>query len=277
MSQRHFMAGSKAVGDDDEPSPFIEALNRIMAERKGLLESDKLAVEAGITLELTAGQDRLSVEGIEIKACKKPAKMVESILKLYENLKEGDPGDHNLILAEKPDVTTNAQTHRDFKFHKVRLVFDLEKSAQGQRVTVPFLRRQIGGDEGQLWFGTDGDQFVILKSKTWAGAQKHLDSYLDRGANVLGKSEGFRKTRKQLPDKVSFLFIEETSITTQLMLDGFAQAAGKGFVPPAPRPRPGQEAFLGMSGSFAGETVAMDFWIPARMFHDYFKVIGLSQ
>jgi hypothetical protein len=273
-SQASFSAVRPAKGEQWRALEWT--LTRALAGRKSFKEAMELEAAAQTSLRLKAYRDRLGSDGITVSRCEAPDKMVASALTLYRNLKTGDPTDGALVLAEKPEVTADAQKHRGFTLHHVGLTYDLEKSAQTENISATFLRQQLGGNKGNVWLGTDGKLYVELHARSWRAAQNHLTTYLDRGDDRLGNNAGFQTSRPHFPEKVSWLILEETSILSQLILDAYAARFRKGRQM-VPKPKPGSEAYWGVAFILCKERVSLDAWMPARVFNDFLTVQGLDR
>src|SRR5262249_14440957 len=115
----------------------------------------------------------------------------------------------------------------------------------------------------------DGMLYVEAHARDWETARRYLDEYL-AGRERVGDVAGFKATRKLLPARASTLYLEESSVYTQVMLDATAQQMGK-KAPRVPAPEKGREAFSGMALTLEDGRVAADFWFPARILADYVK------
>jgi hypothetical protein len=254
--------------------PLVRALTGALpaGEADALRDAARAEEEAKTTLVLGAHADRTGAEGLEVYFAADPAKLAEARLKMYQAVGAGSPL-IEAVLKDKPEVETEAQKYRGFALHSVRLTYDLDRTAKLMRADAAALRKQMGGDESQAWFGTDGKVYVEVKGKNWRAARRSLDAYLDRKDDAVGSRKGFKAARARLPEQASFLYIEETTLYTQAMLDGLA-ASGSGPARRAPRAAAGDEAYYGLALTLQAGRVAADLWVPVEVFKDYMKAVA---
>jgi len=266
-----FTAAHPAAGDLIQP--LVRALTGSLpaGEADALRDAAKAEEEARTALVLSAYADRTATDGLEVALAADPGKLVEARLKVYQALRAGSPL-LNALLKDKPEVDAEARSHRGFTLRHVRMTYDLERMAKAMRTDVAALRRQMGGDESQAWFGTDGKVFVEVQARNWRAAQARLDAYLDRKNDAVGARKAFQAARARLPEKASFLYIEDTTLYAQAMLDGLTATEG---APPrrVPKPAAAAETYCGMAVTLQSGGVSADLWAPGEIVQAYMKAV----
>jgi len=251
-------------GGDDEHGKSIK------------LAVDKL-IEAGPQLQLQAS--RIPAGGIQVWKFQDPNKASAAQLELFRALAASGTVAGTPIKG-KPDIKTDAQSHRGFKFHSLDVRFDLDKLIEnlpeGARDAMKKYMKQMVGEEVHIWFGTDGKQFVILTSKDWDAASKSLDAYLD-GSKTLAQDQDFQAARGRLSREATFLTVADATqilpILGQFMLAGVIEAlGGQGEVREVKPATPGKPAYFGFSLTIENERASFDLDLSVAAVKEFYKM-----
>jgi hypothetical protein len=268
-----------AIGD-----AMLKALAPIMYGTSAT-DDGKKAMEAAID-ELIASGQKLTLSaanvppaGINIATFDDPAKAAQAQLKLFRALGEGATF-QNAAIKGKPEIKENAESYKGFKFHYVRIVFDLDKLAEavpGGGDDVKKAMKKLLGEDLKSWFGTDGGRYVSLIGKDWAAAKERLDIYLN-GSPSLGSEPAYIATRKQLPAEATVLMLADAGKFAQAMTDYmlaiFKAIPGVPFNLPAElKPVATNTSYMGFAISFRAEHGGFEMFLPAKAVQEIRKVI----
>jgi len=228
---------------------------------------DLRAADHGLTL--TAGA-MLAAGGLEALASKDAAKIVETRLKVLKAL-TATGSFANVSLKGKPEVRENAEKVGGFSLHAVTVKYDFDRAtddlpAETRDATKASLKRSLGGDEGRLWFGTDGRTVLQVAGPDWPTAKALAEGYLSGGTGV-GKDEAFQLTRKQLPAEASMLAVLDAGRTAHSLLGLVRDTAGA--VPGVPAQVPegkapvGKPAYIGAAVVLTAGHGGFELLVPA--------------
>ncbi len=236
---------------------------------KALKEAADLEKESGAGLSLEMGRNRGQSQSLTVVQCADPEKAVKAEIL---TIKASEPGGGLLgtLVKERPELEENAKTYRGFRLHRARLEPDVEKLARMLNRDPEEYAKTEAGQPVEYWFGTDGKVMAIVGGHDWDDAQKRLDEYLD-GSKPLGERKAFRAAREKIPPEVTVLYVEETTLYSQAMLDMLPNQLPGVKVPQLPRPAAGKEAYGAYSLTLRDGRVSADAWFPNRTWADYFK------
>jgi hypothetical protein len=225
--------------------------------------------------ESVAMDFNMPLAGLQVWHYKDPAKAVEAQIKVFEAMKPGGSF-QTAMLKDKPELKTNAQTHRGFKLNAVSLQWDFDKIAESNpagKQMVEVMKKMMG--EGmKSWFGTDGKVYVQVAAKDWESARSHLDQFLD-GKNAIGQEKAFQEARKQLPAEATILGVIDAPVYGQMITE-IMQVALKGQGIPFPIPTLKAEkgkSYFGMAVTLRPQHGSMDFWLPASAVQEFRKMV----
>jgi hypothetical protein len=226
----------------------------------------------------------LPAQGLQVWQYEDPVRAATAQLKLFESLQGGESYSSGM-LKEKPKVSPSAKKYREFDLHKVALAFDIEamaeKSLPQGAATEELKKQMVGmlkktiGESQEIWFGSNGKQFVQITAKDWNTAQKLIDQFLEKKSTV-GDLEAFKEARKQLP--------ADTSLTTLIDVPKYATLMAEAFEPflslfPVPIPAgiltpatPGTTCFMGTAITLQPERASFDFWFPGKAANEIYKM-----
>lgn len=226
--------------------------------------------KAGLSMQLSSSD--LPASGLQVLRYRDPVKAAETQLKLFQALPKAAQF-QSVSLKGLPEVQANAQKHRGFQLHAVRMTVDLDKSVEAlpeamQEMTKNQIRRMIG-EEIRLWFGTDGKTYVTLSAKDWKSAQAVLDQYLD-GKRRLDLEENFQVTRKNLPREATLLAVADTGSVVVYLVDLLRDALGQfgGMIPgigvgvPNLKKPEGKPSYLGAAIVLKDTEASVEFFVP---------------
>lgn len=243
-----------ASGGDDEGKATRAALEKLVA--------------AGPQTQLQAST--VPASGIQVWTYEDPAKALAAHLELFQALASGATL-NSAQLKGKPEVKTDAASHRGFKFHSVKIQFDLDKMVEN--VPVPQMQegmkayfKKLVGEQLNIWFGTDGKKNVVLSAKDWEAARKSLDEYLD-GKSTLANDKEFQAAREQFPRETSLIAVTDAGRFFPFMVDAIMTMMkdfpGAPQMPDIKMPPPGKPAYLGFSIRLEAERISAEMNISA--------------
>ena len=124
----------------------------------------------------------LSPVGLEVVESNDATRIAARRLEVLKALTKSGSFGH-VPLKEKPVVQENAQKIGSFNLHAVSVRFDFDKAVselpdEAKESSRDSLRRAMGGDTLNLWFGTDGKVLLQLTAKDWAEARALGEAYL---------------------------------------------------------------------------------------------------
>jgi hypothetical protein len=226
----------------------------------------------------------LPAQGIQVWQYEDPVRAATAQLKLFESLQGGESYSSGM-LKEKPKVSPSAKKYREFDLHKVALAFDIEAMAekslpQGaateelKKQMVGMLKKMIG-ESHEIWFGSNGKQFIQVMAKDWETAQKLIDQFLEKKSTV-GDLEAFKEARKQLPADSSLTMLIDVPKYATLMTEAFEPLLSlfpvpipAGILTPA---TPGTTCFMGTAVTLQPERASFDFWFPGKAANEIYKM-----
>jgi hypothetical protein len=136
----------------------------------------------------------------------------------------------------------------------------------------------LGGEEMNLWFGTDGKQVVQLTAKDWKTAEARLNDYI-KGVATVGGDEGFTLTRKNLAGDNTLVALFDAGRTIIEMFEMFKEMAGAmpglpaGQIPELRKPA-GKPAYVGIAVALKPEYGTFEMFIPTTAAQQIRKVLS---
>jgi hypothetical protein len=259
---------SKVSADDDDDDAK-QVIEKAMEELS----------DAG--LEESFSTSNFPAATMEISTFKNPEKAVGATLKMMKALtKTGTFED--VPLKGKPEVKESAETLGKFKFHSIKLAFDIEKALAElpdgvKEATKTSMLRMLGGETINVWFGTDGKSVVQLTAADWKTAKAILEQYTD-GSKSVSKDEGFQLTRKNLPPEATLVSMFDGAQLVFMIIDmvkDIAQAV-PGFPGALPdlKPVQGKPAYLGFALSLKPEHASVDMFFPGTAVQQIRKLLA---
>src|SRR5439155_19001792 len=205
-------------------------------------------------------------------------KASQATLQIFRSLGEGATF-QNAALKGKPEIKENAESYKGFKFHYVRVVFDIDKLAEaipGGGEDVKKAMKKLLGEDMKSWIGTDGNRSVTLIAKDWTAAKARLDAFLNATAPLSGES-AYTATRKQLPAEATVLMLADAGQFAQAIADYllaiFKAIPGVPFNLPAEiKPIATNTTYVGFAITFKPEHGGVDLYLPATAFQEIRKV-----
>jgi hypothetical protein len=280
--QVSYTASALSLGGSKSAALLLGALSADDedAAAKGTIEGilrDLGNYERGVTLN--AGQI-MGGPGLEITESKDATKIVDGRLRLLKALTRTGTF-ANVSLKDKPEVKEKAQTVGGFALHAVKVKFDFDKAVadlpeETREVGKTSMKRAMGGDEQNLWFGTDGKQVLQVTAKDWSEAKGLVEAYLDKG-RVLEKDPAYQFTRKQLPADVTALGVLDAAKTVYSLFGMYKDTGAA--VPGLPEPLAdlkspdGKPAYLGLALILKAPHGSFDVFVPASAVGQVRKLI----
>lgn len=234
---------------------------------------DAIAAAGNTTTFASSG---LPPQGISVAAFADCAKAIDGNLKLFKALGEGGQL-QNVPIKDKPEIKTDAESHRGFKFHYVHITWDMDKLGEqpGGDVAKDMMKKMMG-DDMKAWLGTDGKVVLTANAKDWAAAKAMIDAYFD-GKTRIGQEAAFQATRKQLPAKTSMVSLMDVGPFVQLMADAMLpmlkQLPLPINLPESIKPVKTDPSYLGIALTLQPERGSFDFYLPAAAVKEARKVI----
>src|SRR5262245_16987384 len=258
-----------ALSADDEEAAAKETIQGVLKELGNY--------DRGVTLN--AGQ-MMGGQGLEITESKDAAKIGDGRLRILKALtRTGSFA--NIPLKDKPEVKEKAQTVASFSLHAAKVTFDFDKAVaelpeEAREVGKASMKRAMGGDEQNLWFGTDGNLVLQVTAKDWSEAKGLVEAYLDKG-RALEKDPAYQFTRKQLPADVTALVALDAARTVYSLFGMVKDTAGAlpGFPAQLPdlKSPDGKPAYLGIALVLKAPHGSFDVFIPASAVGQVRKLI----
>jgi hypothetical protein len=202
----------------------------------------------------------MPIRGLQVWHYEDPASAATAQLKLLQTLDAGSTFQFT-ALKEKPQIKAGAWTHRDFKLHHVKFVWDLEKLGAripGGGAGAAEAMKKVLGEDLNVWFGTDGKTYVQVAAKDRKEAQRMLDAYLD-GKDSLGTQQAFLDTRKHLPARTTMIVLIDLPRYAQFFMNIMKAQAGQEAGQPAEKTKP---SYLGLAITLRSEVGSFDLWVP---------------
>jgi hypothetical protein len=247
------------VFGDDPPKAVKEALAKL--------------AEAGPRTWLASASTPLL--GLQVIEYKDPVKAAAAQLELLRALEPGQQFQSG-ILKGRPEIKADAQEHKGFKLHAVRLTWDHDKLAeQAGSKEMAQAMKQLLGDGLDLWIGTNGKVYVQIMGKDWADARKQLDQYIEGKATV-GHEEAYAEARKQLAAEATLLSLLDMPRYLQAIsefMQPLLQGAGLPFNFPVLKADKAKTTFVGMTVTLQPERGSVELWVPATAVVEVRKMI----
>jgi hypothetical protein len=251
------LLGSFAADDTDPAAKeTIEGLVRDLGK-----------YDRGVTV--SAGK-LMAAGGLEVVETKDADKIAAGRLEVLRALTKSGSFD-NVPLKDKPEVKEKAEKVGPFTLHAAKLTFDFDKAVaelpdEAKEAARATIKRVRGGEEMNLWFGTDGKVVLQVTGKDWAEAKALVEAHLDKDKAV-EKDEAYRFTRKQLPSEATMVALLDAAQTTHTLLGLLKDAAGAlpGFplaIPDLKAPT-GKPSYVGVALVLKPGHGSFDLFIPA--------------
>jgi hypothetical protein len=197
-----------------------------------------------------------------------PKKAAGALVGCYEAMAAGGRV-QSVVLKDAPKVAANARKHQGFTFTEVRLAFDFEATVKDlpdalRENTLAQIKRTVS-EKMTVWIGTDGQRVVQMSATDWTAASSALDRFVE-AKKPIGDTDGFKLTRKNLPQDASLMMLFETAQTLTIVIDSLR--ALEGVVPDFPKigkikPIKGDPTFIGVAITLKGDTATANLFVPA--------------
>jgi len=231
---------------------------------------------------ITLGAGRiLSPVGLEIIESNDAAQIAARRLEVLKSLTKSGSFSH-VPLKAKPAVRENAEKIGAFSLHAVTFEFDFDKAVSelpedAKESNRDSMRRAMGGDALNLWFGTDGKVLLQLTAKDWAEAKALVEAYLN-GGRTLEKDDAYRSTRKQLAANANLLIVLDAAQTVHALFGQALDSAGPVHGSPIPRREPSgtptqKPAYVGMALALKPEHATIEVFVPAAAVGQIHKLL----
>jgi hypothetical protein len=195
--------------------------------------------EAGVqdtAMAMSMGQ---GTRQVLLVAATDPKKFVEGITTLSKAQKPSSGGEG---VVKDVTITPNAETYKQLRLNRATVTLDLAKLAEkvpNNQGGAEALRKMLGGDTTNTWYGTDGKRVVSATAKDWDQARAMIDQVLGSGGGGLGASASYKAIRSKLPAKVGTLLLVSAQGALQAAAANLGAMTGRpaevpGDVPKAP-------------------------------------------
>jgi len=188
---------------------------------------------------------------------KDPAKAVEATTMMNQAMKGGN------AMFKDVALTPNAATYKGFALNQMKVTYDLDKMAPPNAPGgADAIKKMMGGDTQNVWYGTDGKTVLTVSGKTLDDAKARIDAFAS-GENSLGKTPPYGDIRNMLPKDVSILFL----VNAQGLVKFASQTAGAMSGKPAPIPAdmPKETALFGGSVTASSKGYHLKFVVPSNV------------
>jgi len=220
-----------------------------------------LLVDAGATelyQAMAAGSGGMTgMAALAYSTPKDPAKAVEATTMMNQAMKGGN------AMFKDVALTPNAATYKGFALNQMKVTYDLDKMAPPNAPGgADAIKKMMGGDTQNVWYGTDGKTVLTVSGKTLDDAKARIDAFAS-GENSLGKTPPYGDIRNMLPKDVSILFL----VNAQGLVKFASQTAGAMSGKPAPIPAdmPKETALFGGSVTASSKGYHLKFVVPSNV------------
>lgn len=252
-----------AAGDGEGKADLQKAMDALLA--------------AGNTVSISAG--RFPATALQVSTFKDPVKASAATLLLFKSMGDGVTF-QNAAIKGKPEIKPDDQSYRGFSFNYAKISWDLDKLADqvpGGGDDIKKAMKDFMGEGMEIWFGTDGKQFLQVTAKSWDEAKSLIDSFLDGKTPVSGDS-AFDLTRKQLPAEATMLVLADGAKFTLSMgnylLSVMRSLPGLPFnLPPSMKEVKTANSFLGVAVVMQPENGSFEFFLPVTSVQEIRKVL----
>lgn len=226
------------------------------------------------------GTFSLPISGLTVTQYANPNMAAEAQLKLFQSTSAGGIFQSGVIKGE-PKVKPNAENYRGYKLTSASITWDIEKMMAGQAGAGQIPKemqdkmvegmKKMMGEQMNIWFGSDGKNYVQVTAANWDAAKKMLDAYLDAKSTV-GGQKGYEDARKNLPAEANVIFLVDLPRYAEAIF-GFVQTIlppGVGLPPniPAPMAPKGKFSYMGMAVVLQNNVGGGELWIPVTAVQD---------
>jgi hypothetical protein len=189
----------------------------------------------------------------------RPAKVDEISLKIMDLIKQKKR--FGIIPLASVNLRREADTYRTFKLHHAELALDM--NGFFQLMGVPEFgqaefRRMFPFDKFDIFFGTDGREYVTIFADSKDSARSYLDRYLDGKGGVLKEDKTFLDLLSHLPKESTF----QNVVGIREYFNALTKQAPPGVK--FPQLKPGPEQYLGFSGKLEPQRVSGRGWFPVQ-------------
>lgn len=285
LKQIGTLPGSQVVYSATEMTPaLVKALGPLMygaaGDGEGKEELQKAMnelISAGNATSISAG--RFPMVALQATTYQDPAKATAAMLALFRAMGDGVTF-QSAAIKGKPVIKENAESYRNFKFNYIKLTWDFDKLAEqvpGGGDEIKAAMKKFMGEGAEIWFGTDGKQFLQVTAKSWDEAKTIIDSFLD-GKTPVSDDSAFQLTRKQLPADANMLVLADAAKFTLSMgdyvLSIMRNVPGLPInLPPNMKEVKTANSFLGMSVVMQPENGSAQFFLPVTAVQEMRKVL----
>lgn len=252
-----------AAGDSDGKADLQKALEGLMA--------------AGNSLSISAG--KFPAMSLQASTFKDPVKASTAMLQLFRAMGDGVTF-QSAAIKGKPEIKEDSESYRNFKFNYVKIAWDLDKLADqvpGAGDEIKKAVQKFMGDGIEVWFGTDGKQFLQVSARNWDDAKTLIDSFLD-GKSPVSQETAYGLTRKQLPaDATMLMFADGAKFTMSMgdyLLSMIRNMPGLPInLPPNMKHVDTETSYLGMAVVMQPEHGSFEFFLPVKSIQEIRKVL----
>ena len=195
--------------------------------------------------------------GLAFSTPKDPAKAVEGTTLTNAALKGTEGMFKDVVLTPK------VETYKGFALNQMQATYNLEKLAPPNVPGgVETMKKLMGGDTMNAWYGTDGKTFLTVTGKTLDEAKAKIDAFLS-GDNALSKTPPYDSLRRMLPKDVSVAIM----VNAQGLVKFASQTAGamSGHALPVPADMPKETALFGGALTASTKGYQVKFVVPANV------------
>ncbi len=219
-------------------------------------------------------------EFIIVTEYQEPDKAVRGLTKAMKAVAAGGRV-NSVVLKTAPRVADEAEKHRGFTFSSVNFNFDLDASIsrlpEEARETAREQLKKTVLEKSTQWIGSNGKVVIRMTAKDWEAAKVLLDRVLDDKGSV-GKEDGFRRVREQLPFEANIIVVAEITSTVEALVNGMKSAASA--IPGFPelgaikKPKREKAAYVGLAISITENTATVTGFVPAAAASEAYKMLN---
>ena len=127
---------------------------------------------------------------------------------------------------------------------------------------VEAMKKLMGGDTMNVWYGTDGKSMLSVSGKTLDEAKAKIDAFLT-GDNSLSKTPPYDSLRNMLPKNVSAAILVNAQELVKMVSMSAGAMSGKAL--PIPADMPKETALFGGSFTASPKGYQFTFVVPSNV------------
>ena len=188
---------------------------------------------------------------------KDPAKAVEATTITNSALKGAEGMFKDVV------VTPKVATYKGFDLNELKATYNLEKMTPANAPGgVEAMKKLMGGDTMNVWYGTDGKSMLSVSGKTLDEAKAKIDAFLT-GDDSLSKTPPYDSLRNMLPKNVSAAILINAQGLVKMVSTSAGAMSGKAL--PIPADMPKETALFGGSLTASTKGYQFTFAVPSNV------------